>query len=335
MTSQATNDLLQPILTVDSVGKTYARKTVDVRRKLGGAAWRAIFHVPPSKLTKLKGSQFWAVQSITFELMRGRALGIIGLNGSGKTTLLRILAGQIPPDTGEIQLRGSSAAMIDLQAGFQSQASGYENIFLRSAALGFTRQETQKHLAQIVAFSELGDALSAPMATYSSGMRMRLAFSVMAIVSPDILFIDEVLAVGDFRFRQKCLARIRQMRERSAFVFVSHSMSDIMSFCDEVIVMHKGLMHFKGEPEQAIEVYESLDTNATTIEPDQKLKTAMGPVFENESAISNVEHFWCDAKGDRIDQTRFGEPFALHIKFKSKLDIRKLIIGVPVWAINA
>lgn len=261
-----------PVLQVKGLGKIYARRTSDTRKKLGAIAGKALWGGRPRQDKALKGSQFWAVQNVSFDLARGEAIGIIGLNGSGKTTLLRMLAGQIPVDAGEVVVNGTSAAMIDLQAGFQPSASGHENIFLRAAALGFTRKKTQTHIKEIIEFSELGDAIHAPLATYSSGMKMRLAFSIMATVSPDILFIDEVLAVGDFAFRQKCLAKVREMRSRSAFVFVSHAMGDISRFCNRVIVMHKGKVAFMGDPDAAIEFH--LSQQAAENQPPQ-LRLAM------------------------------------------------------------
>lgn len=323
-----------PVLQVKGLGKVYARRSGDTRKKLGAIAGKAFWGGRPKHDTSLKGSQFWAVQNVSFDLARGEAIGIIGLNGSGKTTLLRMLAGQIPLDAGEIVVNGTSAAMIDLQAGFQPSASGHENIFLRAAALGFTRKQTQERLAEIIEFSELGDAIHAPLATYSAGMRMRLAFSIMVTVSPDILFIDEVLAVGDFRFRQKCLAKVREMRARSAFVFVSHSMGDISRFCDRVIVMHKGQVHFEGPPNEAIEVYEKIEMGSLPGGSNDKLGAAMGPVFENADALENVEHYWCDLSGNPIDQVGFDQSYGLRIRFRSNVDVRNLIIGVPVWAIN-
>lgn len=323
-----------PLVQVKALGKLYTRRPRDMRRKLGDVAWKAFFntgkHSPPIP----SGSGFWAVQNISFDLQRGSALGIIGLNGSGKTTMLRMLAGQLMPDAGEIVVNGSSAAMIDLQAGFQSSASGHENIFLRAAALGFSREETIARLEEIIAFSELGDAINAPLSTYSAGMRMRLAFAVMTIVSPDLLLIDEVLAVGDFRFRQKCLAKVREMRDRSAFVFVSHSMGDVRSFCDHVIVMHKGQVYFEGAPQDAIEVYETLEAGTPAVEDHQKVAKAMGPQFHNEEAITDVSHMWCDPDGNPASEMPFGSPFHLRVKFKSLISMRHLIIGVPVWALN-
>lgn len=323
------------VLRVDGVYKLYARRTHTAQSRLGKAMGRAFLGLRPPVIGELNPHEFWAVNNVSFELRRSEALGIIGLNGSGKTTLLRILAGQILPDRGEVSVGGSSAAMIDLQAGFQPGASGRENIFLRAAALGYTRAQTLARTQEIIDFSELGEAIDAPMASYSSGMKMRLAFSVMAQVSPDVLLIDEVLAVGDFRFRQKCLAKIREMRERSAFVFVSHSMGDVERFCDRVIVLHKGRKHFEGDPREAIEIYEALDNDTPSGNGPEKLIRAMGPTYTNDDAIADVEHFWCDGKGNEITDVAFADPIHFKIKFRSNIDVRNLIIGVPMWNTNA
>jgi ABC-type polysaccharide/polyol phosphate transport system ATPase subunit len=323
-----------PLLQVKGASKLYARRTRDTRRKLGSAAWRAFFNVRTSKPVEPVGTGFWAVKDVSFELYRGSALGIIGLNGSGKTTMLRMLAGQLLPDAGEISIDGTSAAMIDLQAGFQASASGRENIFLRAAALGFRRAETVARLNEIVAFSELGEAIDAPLATYSSGMRLRLAFAVMTTVSPDLLLIDEVLAVGDFRFRQKCLAKVREMRDRSAFVFVSHSMGDVSRFCDHVIVLHKGMIYFEGPPKEAIEVYETLESGTVGVSQVKGLSKAMGPILADREIITDVTHEWCDSYGRPVNKVSFSDQIELKIGFRSTIDIRNLIIGVPIWAVN-
>jgi len=323
------------VLQVKSLGRVYARNRKATRKRLAGMALRALFSIRPKPVSELQPSEFWAVDSVSFDLTRGEALGVIGLNGSGKTTLLRLLAGQLVPDKGEIWVNGSSAAMIDLQAGFQSAASGRENVVLRAAALGFTRAQTREKFDAILEFSGLGDAIDAPIASYSAGMKMRLAFSIMANVSPDVLFIDEVLAVGDFQFRQKCLAKIREMRAKSAFVLVSHSMHDIERFCDRVIVMHKGKPYFEGAPAEAIEIYESLSADQPALETPQQLARSMGPIIENEEALANVKFQWCNMQGDPVTQVAFDQPFKLVLSFKCLIDTRSLIVGVPIWNSNS
>lgn len=325
----------ETILRVDRLAKLYARRPGPAQARLGAAALCALTGRRPPQLDSLRPHEFWALRNVSFELKRGEALGVIGLNGSGKTTLLRILAGQLLPDSGEVWVKGSTAAMIDLQAGFQPGAPGRENVFLRAAALGYSRAETEKRLDEIIAFSELGEAIDAPMASYSSGMKMRLAFSVMAMVEPDILLIDEVLSVGDFRFRQKSLAKIREMRAKSAFVFVSHAMNNVETFCDRVMVLHKGGLYFMGPPREAIEIYQTLDHSTAPVEAPAHLARAMGETFVNDAAIREVSHFWCDGNGEAVETVDFSDRMRLAVKFVSTIDIRNLIVGVPVWNINA
>jgi ABC-type polysaccharide/polyol phosphate transport system ATPase subunit len=323
------------ILRVSGVHKLYARRRNPTQARLGEAAARALTGRRPPEIGKLRPFEFWALRDISFELARGEALGVIGLNGSGKTTLLRILAGQMLPDRGEVWIGGSSAAMIDLQAGFQPSASGRENIFFRAAALGYSRAQTGARLQQIIEFSELGEAIDAPMAGYSSGMKMRLAFSVMAMVEPDVLLVDEVLSVGDFRFRQKSLAKIREMRAKSAFVLVSHSMNNVETFCDRVIVLHKGECYFIGEPREAIEIYQTLDHSSAAADSPAHLARVMGETFVNDAAIKDVAHYWCDEHDAPVEERGFVDSIRLSVKFTSTIDIRNLIVGVPVWNINA
>ena len=204
------------VLEVEYLSKLYSRAQGATRQRLARTFGRILLGLSPKPPTNLKKGEFWSLKNVSFSLKRGEALGIIGFNGAGKTTLLRLLAGQLLPDEGEIRILGKVAAMIDLTAGFQMTASGKRNIFLRGAMLGRSQKEITSTYDEIIDFAELGDAIDAPVSTYSSGMLMRLAFSIMVAIGPDVLFIDEILSVGDFRFRQKCLARIRELREKAA-----------------------------------------------------------------------------------------------------------------------
>lgn len=318
------------ILEVDGIAKLYSRRQTTIRRRLAEAFVRALLRRPPRPPGALKPGEFWGLKDISFTLERGEALGIIGLNGAGKTTLLRILAGQILPDEGEVRILGDTAAMIDLTAGFRMTASGRDNIFLRGAMLGRSHEEITAKLEDIIDFAELGDAINAPVNTYSSGMLMRLAFSIMVAMEPDILFIDEILAVGDFRFRQKCLRRIRELRDRAAFVLVSHNMNDIKLFCTKAIVLNKGRIAFQGEPAEAIEVYEKLQFPETP-EPEKRRKETLKPQFHNAEAITDIEHYWCDAQGNPIDAIKSGDPLYFKVRFRLSHTPRNLILGIPMW----
>ena len=199
----------------------------------------------PSDLAKplpaLRPDEFWAVQNVSFQLRRGECLGLIGHNGAGKSTLLKVLHGLIPPDTGRITMKGRVAALIELNAGFNPILSGRENIFNQAALLGFSKNETLAKLDSIVQFAEIGDFLDMPVQNYSSGMRVRLGFAVAAQMDPDVLIIDEVLAVGDVGFRFKCMNRIREMLKTSACIFVSHAMPQVANICSRVIHLRHGV----------------------------------------------------------------------------------------------
>lgn len=318
------------ILEVDGISKIYSRKLLSSRRRMAGVIFRTLLAKAPKQTYDLLPGEFWSLKDISFDLKRGEAIGVIGLNGAGKSTLLRILCGQILPDAGSVRMTGNTAAMIDLTAGFSANASGRRNIYLRGAALGRTKQEVQDTIDEVIAFSELGDAIDAPFSTYSSGMRMRLAFSIMIVSEPDILFIDEILSVGDFRFKQKCLKRIREIRERVAFVLVSHAMGNIKLFCTKAMVLHQGRTVFYGNTEDAILHYQELESPEEN-SYEEKVKSVLKPQFYNESSLSQVKHYWCDDKGQEISQIRSGETLYFKAEFTVHHSPRELILGVPIW----
>jgi lipopolysaccharide transport system ATP-binding protein len=195
----------------------------------------------------LRKDEFWALQNINFALKKGDVLGLIGVNGSGKTTLLRLLTGIFPPDEGEIIIRGKVGALIALGTGFHPYFTGRENIYLNGAILGLGRDELDAQFDEIIQFSEIGDFIDAPVATYSSGMRVRLGFAVAMAMKPDLLLIDEVLAVGDLGFKIKCLNKINEIMERAAVIFVSHSMQLVARVSNKIMVLHKGCINHQGD----------------------------------------------------------------------------------------
>ena len=221
--------------------------------------------------------------------------------------------------------------MIDLTAGFQMNASGMENIYLRGAMLGREKKEMDAVIDEIVAFSELGDALSAPVSTYSSGMLMRLAFSIMMSSNPDILFIDEILSVGDFRFRQKCLSKIRELRQRSAIVLISHSMSDIEKFCDKVICLDKGRIIAEGNPKDVIQIYEKIGSSSSHPKENGLIST-LGPEFQNKEVISQVRHFWCGSDGNPVLEVVSSRSLYFKISFTVSYVPRNFSIGVMIFS---
>ncbi|HMQ23367.1 MAG TPA: ABC transporter ATP-binding protein, partial [Planctomycetota bacterium] len=185
--------------------------------------------------------EFWALRGIDFEVQRGECVGIVGKNGSGKSTLLQILAGTLAPTAGSVHVHGKVAALLELGAGFDPEFTGRENVFNYGMTLGMARREVEERFDRIVAFSEIEDFIDQPVKTYSSGMFMRLAFSVAIHVEPEILIVDEALSVGDFKFQQKCLDRFHELKaEGRTILVVSHSIGVIQNYCDRALWLRRG-----------------------------------------------------------------------------------------------
>lgn len=200
-----------------------------------------------TKDRQLRPKEFWAVKDISFQLRRGECLGLIGHNGAGKSTLLKILNGLIKPDEGKVTMHGRVGALIELGAGFNPILSGRENIYNNGAVLGFTKAEIDSKLEAIIDFAEIREFIDMPVQNYSSGMKVRLGFAVAAQMEPDILIIDEVLAVGDLGFMLKCFKTIDQILPKTALIFVSHSMPMVSRICTKILLMDRGQAQFQGE----------------------------------------------------------------------------------------
>lgn len=198
-----------------------------------------------------------AVKDLSFSVDRGEVLGIVGKNGSGKSTLLRSIAGIFSPNAGRIDLHGHTVSLMALGIGFVSRLSGRENIVLSGMLLGFSEKEIEKRLEEIIEFSELGEFIDRPVATYSSGMHSKLAFAITAMLETDIMLVDEVLSVGDSRFQKKSFAKMREliMNENTTVLIVSHSMETLRELCDRVLWIHEGAMKEIGETEAVLQHY--------------------------------------------------------------------------------
>lgn len=218
---------------------------------------QSMFGIAP-ETDNLKEKEFWAIDNISFELKRGECLGLIGPNGSGKSTLLKILNGIISPDKGRVSINGKVGALIEIGAGFHPQLTGRENIYINGSILGFSKKEIDKIFDKIVAFSELEEFIDMPIKNYSSGMYVRLGFAVAAQMEPDVLLIDEVLAVGDVGFRSKCYNRIAEMMRNSAIIFVSHFMPHIAKLCSKTILLKKGKAFYIDNVLEGIDKYNDL-----------------------------------------------------------------------------
>lgn len=208
---------------------------------------------------ELKYNEFWALQDIDFSINKGDRLGILGLNGAGKSTLLKVIAGVYKPTTGEVIRHGRIAPLIELGAGFDPQYTGSENIFLYGSVLGYSKAFLKEKYDEIVSFSELGDFMNVPMKNYSSGMKTRLGFAIATIVSPEILILDEVLSVGDAKFKKKSEAKILSMLDDGVTVlFVSHSVDQVERICNKAILLEKGRIIAKGDVFDVTKVYREM-----------------------------------------------------------------------------
>ncbi len=232
----------------------------------------------PSKL-----EVYEALKGVSFEVEKGKILGIIGKNGSGKSTMLRSIAGIFCPDEGSIDLHGNTISLLSIGVGFQPALTGYENIFLSGMLLGFSESEVRSKLKEIIDFSELGDFINSPVKTYSSGMYSKLAFSITAILETDIMLIDEVLSVGDIQFKAKSYAKMKELINDTnrTVVIVSHSTETLRELCDEILWLHEGNIRMIGDCDEVLDKYikfmeqEALEKAKKKEEEDKKLVEAI------------------------------------------------------------
>jgi lipopolysaccharide transport system ATP-binding protein len=203
--------------------------------------------------------EFWALRNVSFNVRKGETVGIIGRNGSGKSTLLQIICGTLSPSTGAVSTRGRIAALLELGSGFNPQFSGRENVYLNGAILGLSTREIDARFDDIARFADIGDFIDQPVNIYSSGMVVRLAFAVQAMVDPDILVVDEALAVGDESFQRKCFARIEELKSKgTSILFVSHSGAQIIELCEKALLLENGVRLLYTEPSKAVRAYHKL-----------------------------------------------------------------------------
>jgi ABC-2 type transport system ATP-binding protein len=200
--------------------------------------------------------EFWALRDVSFGVQKGDSLGLIGLNGSGKSTMLKTIAGVLKPTEGNVTVKGTVAPLIELGAGFDMDLTARENVFLNGALLGYNRVQMEEYYNDIVDFSELDNFMNVPVKNFSSGMISRLAFSIATIGIPDILIVDEVLSVGDFRFQEKCEARIQNMRDHgTTILFVSHSLPQVEKICTKIVWLEQGHLKMYGRTQEVCQKY--------------------------------------------------------------------------------
>ena len=293
---------------------------------------------------ELRPGEFWAVKDVSFKLERGETLAILGLNGAGKSTVLKVIAGLMLPSRGEVRTRGSMDSLIELGTGFHPALSGRENVFIRCAFNGMNRAQTARMFEQIVEFAELREFIDMPVKNYSSGMYARLGFATAIFGRPDVLLVDEVLAVGDFTFRQKCMDKMNELKKHSAIVFVSHSFGQVRMFCDRGIVLGGGAKLFEGTAERAID---KLIEHEHTLERHRQAKldkqrnvaattvdAVLGPTFHNPDKIADVSCAWAGEHGEERNEFLRTDTIYLRYAFRLLYEPANCLIGVPVWNSN-
>lgn len=257
-------------IAVENLGKSYRigrQVRQDTLRDTLSQGLRGLWRHRPS--ARMQEEEFWALRDISFEVEPGEVLGVIGRNGAGKSTLLKVLSRITEPTTGSIRLRGRVASLLEVGTGFHPELSGRENIFLNGAILGMSRAEIARKFDEIVAFAEVERFLDTPVKRYSSGMYVRLAFAVAAHLEPEILIVDEVLAVGDAEFQKKCLGKMRSVAEEGGrtVIFVSHNMSVMLSLCRRAVLLESGRVALDGPVARAVERYLSAHKDSSFQRP--------------------------------------------------------------------
>jgi lipopolysaccharide transport system ATP-binding protein len=287
----------------DSVGKCY-RIFPSPRARLLQGLWgerRQLYR------------EFWALQNVSFQLPRGQTLGVVGRNGSGKSTLLQLLCNTLTPTTGQIRVHGRIGALLELGSGFNPEFSGRENVILNGSVLGLSEQQIEAKLDAILAFADIGNFIDQPVKTYSSGMVVRLAFAVQAHIDPDILVVDEALAVGDEMFQKKCYAHLERLKERgTSILLVTHSCPQIIQHCDQALLLHKGIARMLSEPARVTVTYQRL-INASDAEWDAVLPNPPTAYDEQEgceaTAIPSDSENSAKAAGpEQIDRENWNDP---------------------------
>lgn len=276
----------------------------------------------------LRKDEFWALDDISFELKKGEALGIIGKNGSGKTTLLRLLNGIFPPDKGKISLRGRMGALIAVGAGFHPHMSGRENIFLNGTILGMTKEEIKRKYHEIVDFADIGKFIDAPVATYSSGMTVRLGFSIAIHCTPEILLADEVLAVGDLSFVLKCYRKIAEYRDQGgSIILVSHGMQLVRNTCQKVMWLDHGKVKDLGNAREVCDRYED-----QMMKKDSQDNQGMGVHINNDSLIGITKVEFLNKENESVNHFKVGDFFKMRIRFDCKRKLKNPIFTAGLFS---
>ena len=290
---------------------------------------------------------FWALRNVSFRVPKGSTFGVVGENGSGKSTLLQMIAGTLQPTEGKITLNGRVAALLELGAGFNPEFTGRENVVLNAAIMGLTEEETVRRLPEIERFAEIGNFIDQPVKTYSSGMYVRLAFAVAIHVDPEILLVDESLSVGDVYFQQRCMRRIRQMKQDGkTILFVSHDVTAVKNLCDAAVWLEHGEVKGLGEPDAVVGKYLAAMTLRRDPYANEGTRSSTTTVANGDGLVvrtlPNVDHRWgnrhaeiigiqiLDARGIPCEAVEHGGPIVVRVSAAFHEDVAQPIVGIMI-----
>lgn len=317
------------LLSVEQLSKKFCR---DLKRSVIYAC-SDIFSelIGRSRSSHLRYKEFYALKDVTFSVKRGQAVGLVGANGSGKTTLLKVISGLLKPDSGRVSVLGSVAPLIALGAGFSPVLSGRENIYVNMAILGMTRDQINDVYEEVVDFAEIGDALEAPVQSYSSGMLARLGFACAIHTRPELLLVDEVLSVGDMSFRVKCYRRLAQMRQMgTSFLFVSHSQTAVQSICDSAVYLSKGKVIMIDSVTEVMQRYER------DLFSSKQVSTSGDMILTEKKSDLYIERLsFRTPDGNTMSGLTPGEPASLHVQCCGNKRLEDVSLNVIVRELNA
>ncbi|MGZ5053897.1 MAG: ABC transporter ATP-binding protein [Methylobacter sp.] len=311
-------------LHVQNLGKSYRQWGGELRRI---ASWFAPFIRPRE--------EHWVLKGVSFSIGPGEAVGIVGQNGAGKSTLLKLITGTTSPTQGQVQLHGRVAAILELGMGFNPDLTGRQNAYHSAGLMGYSQADIERAMPDIEAFAEVGDYFDQPVRTYSSGMQMRVTFSVATAFRPDLLIVDEALSVGDSYFQHKSFDRIRQYRDEGvSILFVTHSMGDVRTLCDRVILLDKGRVLKDGQPDEVVDYYNALiaEKENAKVNVEQRrdkdgwLLTRSGT---GEARVKSLRLLDA-ASGQELSVAQVGQAVELKLEASIEVDIPKLVLGFMI-----
>lgn len=321
-------------ISVSGLGKAYKQYPTRWARL---REWLVPFSAP-------RHSLHWILQDVDFEISPGEAVGVVGVNGAGKSTLLKMLAGTTQPTTGSIRVEGRVAALLELGMGFHPEFTGRQNVFMAGQLLGLSLEEIRAMMPDVERFAEIGEAIDQPVRTYSSGMQMRLAFSVATARRPDVLIVDEALSVGDAYFQHKSFERIRGFRRAgTTLLIVSHDRGAIQSICDRALLLNAGRLVMQGNPESVMDYYNALlaERERSTVRQemlaDGNVRTISGT---GEAGITQVRLL--DEQGNELDVVEVGQAVEIEVEVEIRRPVERLVLGFmikdrfgqPMYGIN-